>query len=117
MKQIWIPRISGPEVLEIKEAPDPKPGPGEVRVKVAYSGVNFADVMARIGLYPDAPKTPSVVGYEVSGTIEELGEGVSGLRVGQRVLAMTHFGGYASMVCPKAALVMPIPDSLTLEKA
>src|SRR5450759_5843893 len=54
MRQVWIPRLGGPEVLEVREAPDPEPGPGQVRIKVGAAGVNFADTMARIGLYPDA---------------------------------------------------------------
>jgi NADPH:quinone reductase-like Zn-dependent oxidoreductase len=117
MKQIWIPRLGGPEVLEIREAPDPAPEAGEVTIRVAYAGVNFGDVMARIGLYPGAPKLPLVVGFEVSGTIEAVGAGVTGLRAGQRVLALTRLGGYSSVVRAKAALVLPLPDSLGLEKA
>ena len=70
MRQVWITRHGPPDVLQVKEAPDPTPKPGEVRVRVAAAGVNFADTSARIGLYPDAPPPPCVVGYEVSGTIE-----------------------------------------------
>jgi synaptic vesicle membrane protein VAT-1 len=117
MKQVWIPRIGGPEVMETREAADPSPGPGEVKIRVAFSGVNFADVMTRIGLYPDAPKLPLVVGYEVSGTVEATGSGVDNVAVGDRVLAMTHFGGYSSVVCTDKTLVRKIPDSMTLEKA
>ncbi|HEY3886741.1 MAG TPA: alcohol dehydrogenase, partial [Vicinamibacterales bacterium] len=67
MRQMVIARRGGPEVFELREAPDPVPGPGEVRIRVRASGVNFADVLARIGLYPDAPPPPVVVGYEVAG--------------------------------------------------
>jgi NADPH:quinone reductase-like Zn-dependent oxidoreductase len=66
----------------VREAPDPSPGPSEVRFRVEASGINFADVMARQGLYPDAPKIPCVVGYEVAGTIDAVGSGVTGSRVG-----------------------------------
>jgi NADPH:quinone reductase-like Zn-dependent oxidoreductase len=83
---------------------------------VAASGINFADVMARMGLYPDAPKTPCVVGYEVAGTILEVGEGVEGLSPGQRVLAGTRFGGYASQVVVPADAVVPLADRLTFEQ-
>jgi NADPH:quinone reductase-like Zn-dependent oxidoreductase len=87
-----------------------------VRIAVAAAGINFADVMARMGLYADAPKTPCVVGYEVAGTILELGEGVEGLHHGQRVLAGTQFGGYASQVVVPAADVVPLPDRLSFEQ-
>ena len=120
MKQVWIPRTGGPEVLEVREAPDPEPRAGEVRIKVAAAGVNFADVMARMGLYPDAPKLPCVVGYEVSGTVEKLGPGgpgVSSLAVGTRVLALSRFQGYSSHLCLPVAQVTPIPDKLSFEKA
>src|SRR5271165_2683636 len=99
MRQIWITRAGPPEVLHVREAPDPLPHPGEIRIRVEASGVNFADLMARMGVYPDAPKIPCVVGYEVAGTVDKLGEGVTGFHVGQAVLALTHFGGYADVVC------------------
>lgn len=117
MKQVWIPRIGGPEVLEIREAADPEPGPGEVRVRVAASGINFADILARMGLYPDAPKPPTVVGYEVSGEIDRLGPGVDGLAVGDRILATTLLGGYSNAVTVPAQAVFPVPGRLSLEAA
>src|SRR3954469_12709482 len=102
MRAVVITKHGGPQVLQVHERPDPELGPGEVRIAVAAAGINFADVMARMGLYQDAPKTPCVVGYEVAGTILELGEGLQGshpsLTPGQRVLAGTQFGGYASQV-------------------
>jgi NADPH:quinone reductase-like Zn-dependent oxidoreductase len=103
-------------VLQTRERPDPSLGKGEVRIAVAAAGINFADVMARIGIYPDAPKPPCVVGYEVAGTILELGEGVEGLTHGQRVLAGTKFGGYASQVVAAAGDVVPLPEELTFEQ-
>src|SRR5688572_7597154 len=99
MRQIWIARAGGPEVLEVREAPDPEPKAGEVRLRVRAAGINFADLMARIGIYPDAPKIPCVVGYEVSGVVDKLGEGVTAPAVGTRVLALTRFGGYSDVVC------------------
>jgi len=102
--------------LEVQERPDPALGPGEVRIEVAAAGINFADVMARLGLYQDAPDTPCVVGYEVAGTIVELGADVQGLAQGQRVLASTQFGGYASEVCVPAGDVVALPDSLSFEQ-
>lgn len=116
MKQVWIPRTGGPEVLETRQASDPEPGQGQVRIKVAATGVNFADVMARLGLYPDAPPLPTVVGYEVSGTVDKVGPGVD-MAIGTRVLALTRFGGYSSVVTVPAVAALPIPDSLSFEKA
>ena len=75
MRQIWIARKGPPNVLELREADDPEPAAGEVRIRVAYAGINFADLTARMGLYPDAPPIPCVVGYEVSGTVDALGDG------------------------------------------
>src|SRR5271167_2240919 len=102
MRAVVITKHGGPDALKVQERPDAQLGPGEVRIEVAAAGVNFADVMARMGLYPDAPKTPCVVGYEVAGTILELGEGAQGLTPGQRVAASTKFGGYSSQVVVSA---------------
>lgn len=112
MKQIWIPRTGDPSVLEVREAPDPEPGAGQVRVRVDASGVNFADLMARMGLYPDAPPLPAVVGYEVAGVIDAAGEGVSAARVGEPVVAMTRFGGYATRVVVDDGQAITLPPGL-----
>jgi NADPH:quinone reductase-like Zn-dependent oxidoreductase len=116
MRAVLITKHGGPKVLQVQEQPDPQLDPGEVRIEVAACGINFADVMARIGVYPDAPKPPCVVGYEVAGTILELGEGVEGLLPGQRVLASTKFGGYSSQVCVPTTNVIALPDHLTFEQ-
>jgi NADPH:quinone reductase-like Zn-dependent oxidoreductase len=116
MRAVVITKHGGPGVLEVQERPDPSLGPGEVRIAVAGCGVNFADVMARMGLYREAPKPPCVIGYEVAGTILELGEGVEGLNHGQRVVAGTMFGGYASQVCVPVGDVVPLLDRLTFEQ-
>src|SRR6266542_1125276 len=86
MRQVWITRVGPPEVLELREAPDPAPKPGEVQIRVRASGINFADIMARLGLYPDSPKLPAVVGYEVAGEIAAVGDGVT-RAVGEKVFA------------------------------
>ena len=104
-------------MLVVKEAADPEPGPGEVRVRTAAVGVNFADLLARIGLYPDAPKPPCVVGYEVSGTVDAVGAGVASLKVGDRVLALTRFGGYSDTIVAPEVQALPMPPGLTFEKA
>jgi NADPH:quinone reductase-like Zn-dependent oxidoreductase len=118
VRQVWIERKGRAEdAFAIKDAPDPTPGPGEVRVRVTAAGINFADTMARKGLYMDAPPLPCVVGYEVSGTIDALGEGVEGPPAGTRVLAMTRFGGYSSCVCLPADQAVPVPDGVDLTAA
>jgi len=99
MRQIWITRAGPPEVLAVKEAADPEPKAGEVRVRVEASGVNFADILGRMGLYPDLPPIPVVPGYEVSGRVDAAGAGVEQSWIGRDVLAMTRFGGYADTVC------------------
>ena len=116
MRSVWIPKVGAPDVLELREGPDVHAGPGEVRIRVAASGVNFADVMARMGLYPDAPKLPCVVGYEVAGTVDEVGAGVSGFAVGDRVLAFTRFKGYADLVVVPAAQVAALPAGMSFEE-
>jgi NADPH:quinone reductase-like Zn-dependent oxidoreductase len=116
MRVVEISKHGGPEVLKVQERPDPPLGRGEVRIEVAAAGINFADVMARMGIYPDAPKPPCVVGYEVAGTILELGEGVESFTSGQRVIASTMFGGYASQVVVPASDVISLPDELTFEQ-
>jgi NADPH:quinone reductase-like Zn-dependent oxidoreductase len=116
MRAIVITKHGGPGVLQVQEQPDPVLGAGQVRIDVAAAGINFADVMARMGLYQDAPKTPCVVGYEVAGTVLELGDGVEGLTPGQRVFAGTQFGGYASQVIVPVGDVVPLPDGLSFEQ-
>lgn len=116
MRAVVITKHGGPEVLQVQERPDPALGAGQVRIAVAAAGINFADVMARMGLYADAPKTPCVVGYEVAGTVLELGDGVQGLEPGQRVFAGTQFGGYASQVVAGAGDVVALPENLTFEQ-
>ena len=116
MRAVVITKHGGPGVLQVQERPDPELGPGLVRIAVAAAGINFADVMARMGLYADAPKTPCVVGYEVAGTILELGEGAGGFNIGERVFAGTQFGGYASQVVAAAGDVVALPDALTFEQ-
>jgi synaptic vesicle membrane protein VAT-1 len=112
MRQMVIVRHGPPDVLQLREAADPAPAAGEVRIAVRAAGVNFADVLARLGLYPDAPKPPVVVGYEVAGVVDAVGSGVTAFRAGDRVLAMTRFGGYADRVVVPAAFVFAIPDGL-----
>lgn len=112
MRQVLVTRYGGPEVLKIVDARDPQPAADEVRIAVRASGVNFADVMARVGLYPDAPRLPFVLGYEVAGLIDSVGDAALTSRLGQRVLALTKFGGYSSSVVVPARHALPIPRCL-----
>ena len=113
MRQAVIPRHGGPDVFELREGPDPVPGEGEVRIRVRAAGINFADILARIGLYPDAPKPPLVVGYEVAGVVEATGPGVTVHHEGDRVVALTRFGGYADCVVVPATQAYRFPDRLS----
>ena len=117
MRQVWIPRTGTPDVLEVRTAPDPQPGQGEIRIRVKATGINFADVLARMGLYPDAPKLPCVVGYEVAGDVDAVGPGVTEFQVGDRVVSLTRFGGYSDVVVVPATLAAVLPAALTYETA
>jgi NADPH:quinone reductase-like Zn-dependent oxidoreductase len=117
MRAVVITKHGPPEVLQVQERPAPeRPMGDQVAIEVAAAGINFADTMARVGLYPDAPKPPCVVGYEVAGTVLAVGPGVEGLTPGQRVMAGVRFGGYAEQVVAKAADVIPLPDALSFEQ-
>ncbi len=117
MRRIWIKREGGTGVLELRDSPVPQPGAGEVRIRVAAAGVNFADIMMKRGLYPDAPKLPAVPGYEVSGVVEAVGAGVAPDLLDGRVLAMCRFGGYSEQVCVDARAVHRLPVGLDLQTA
>src|SRR4249919_2169736 len=116
MRAVVIARHGPPEVLEVQERPDPAVGSGEVRIAVKAAGINFADTLARIGLYPDAPKLPCVVGYEVAGEIESVGEGVDSHQVGDRVVAGTRFNGQAELVTVPADQALALPKELSFEE-
>jgi NADPH:quinone reductase-like Zn-dependent oxidoreductase len=107
MRSLVITEHGPPEVLRVQERPDPEPAPGEVMVRVRAAGINFADLMARAGLYPDAPKPPCVVGYEFAGELE----GAAGdLPAGTRVMGGCRFGGYSERVAALPQNLIPLPD-------
>jgi len=113
MKSIYLVRYgSSDQAFEIREEEDPFPREGEVTLRVEASGLNFADVLARLGLYQDAPKIPCVLGYEVVGRIDRVGSGVERVRAGDRVTAFTRFGGYASHVVVDSRAVVSIPEDM-----
>ena len=116
MRQIWIMKAGAPEVLTLKEAPDPAPRSGELRIRVEASGVNFADILGRMGIYPDLPALPVVVGYEVGGRVDAVGDGVDAAWLGRDVFAMTRFGGYADVVCVPENQVFARPPGMSAEQ-
>jgi NADPH:quinone reductase-like Zn-dependent oxidoreductase len=117
MRAVWITRRGGPEVLEVRSTPDPSPGPRQVRIRVHAAGLNFAEVMARQGLYPDAPRPPCVVGYEVAGVVDATGPGVERPAIGARVLALVRFGGHADTVIAPAEAARELPEGARFEEA
>jgi NADPH:quinone reductase-like Zn-dependent oxidoreductase len=117
VRQIVTTRTGGVEVLKVQEKPDPKPGPGEVVIRVRAAGLNFADILSRQGLYPDSPPKPCVMGYEVSGVVETVGEEVNSSFVGKSVAALTRFGGQSDQVVVKATQLFEKTEKLTFEQA
>ncbi|MFF4362268.1 zinc-binding alcohol dehydrogenase family protein [Streptomyces sp. NPDC001604] len=116
MRAVEFQEYGGPEVLKVVEAEVPEPGPGQVSLDVAYTGVNFADLKARGEGYR-VPQLPFVPGLEASGRIRALGEGVTGLSVGQEVTALTEGGAYADVVLANASTVFPVPAGVSLRTA
>src|SRR5919197_6286836 len=114
MKRVVVDHYGGPEVLRVVEdADDPRPGPGEVRVRVLAAGVSFTDSQLRAGTYiPGGPKPPFTPGYELVGVVEELGAGCSRLRVGDRIGALTVWGADADRVCVPEASAVEVPEDL-----
>jgi NADPH:quinone reductase-like Zn-dependent oxidoreductase len=120
VKHISIAKAGGFDRLRYVDAPDPKLGAGEVRVEVRAAGVNFADVVIRLGLYESAKKYvgwPITPGFEVAGVVAELGEGVTDLEVGERVFGVTRFGGYTSQICVPRGQLLRMPASLSFAQA
>src|SRR3954447_9739378 len=116
MRALVIPETGPPDVLRVEDRPEPNVGPGEVRVHVKAAGINFADLMARQGLYPDAPKLPAVVGYEFAGDIESMGDGVDKVKPGDRVCGGCRFGGYAELVVTRQDNLIPLSDDMSYEE-
>jgi synaptic vesicle membrane protein VAT-1 len=113
MTEIRITRFGGPEVLRAVETPSPVLQPGHVRIRVSAAGINFADIQMRMGLYPEAPKLPFAPGFEVAGVISEVAPDVSAFRAGERVLAPTRFGGYATEIVLPVVQVRRTPRKLS----
>ena len=116
MRAIAVTTFGGPEVLQFTEVPEPQPGPGQIVIRVAYAGVNFAEIMGRRGDY-HASTLPFVPGLEVSGHIHALGDGVQGLIIGQPVAAFTVSGGYAEYVTASALMTYPLAETIDIRTA
>src|SRR6266508_5351743 len=112
MKRVVVDHYGGPEVLRVVEEDDPRPDPGEVRVRVLAAGVSFTDALLREGTYLNGPKPPFTPGYELVGVVEELGPGCSRLRVGNRIGALTVWGADAEHVCVPEANAVEVPEDL-----
>jgi NADPH:quinone reductase-like Zn-dependent oxidoreductase len=112
MKRVVVDHFGGPEVLKVAEADVPRPGPGEVRVRVLAAGVSFTDAQLRAGTYLGVPKPPFTPGYELVGIVEELGPGCSRLREGDRIAALTVWGADAERVCVPEANAVEVPEDL-----
>ena len=116
MRAVVLTKHGGPEVLRVLDRPDPKVGAGDVRIAVKAAGINFADTLARTGLYPDAPKPPCVLGYEVTGLVESVGAGVTSVQPGDRVVAGSKFNGQAELVSVPENAVYKLPDHVSFEE-
>ena len=117
MKAIVIARHGPPEVLKLSELPEPEVRTGEILVGVRAAGINFADLLARLGLYPEAPRPPFTPGLEVSGEIERVGQEVKGFGEGQRVMAVVKSGGYAEKISVPASDAVHVPEGMDLHQA
>src|SRR6186713_2589884 len=109
MQKVVVHRPGGADRLVIEDAPDPRPQPGEVCVTVSAIGVNFADLVVRMGLYKSAREFvgwPITPGFEIAGTVASVGSGVTAYAPGDRVLGVTRFGGYATCICLPEAQVL-----------
>ncbi|UCD37184.1 MAG: zinc-binding dehydrogenase [Fidelibacterota bacterium] len=113
--QVQISRHGGPKVLRMAEVSPPDLRQDEVLVRTHFAGINFADIMARLGLYPGAPGLPTVPGYEVSGEVMEAGSEVTVISPGQHVFGLTRFGGYSSQVAVPQGQVRPVPEGISME--
>ena len=116
-REVVIAKTGAAETLSLREGNDRAPGADEIAIDVAYSGINFADIMMRLGMYPDAPKRPFVPGYEVSGIVRAIGSNVRDFAVGDRVMAGCYFGGYAARVTIPASQAFKVPAGIELDEA
>jgi NADPH2:quinone reductase len=117
MYAIRFHQTGGPDVLTRDDVPTPEPGPGEVLIRVAVAGVNYADLLQRQGAYPIPGGLPAIPGFEVAGTVVAHGPGVSAPPIGARVVSGLQGGGYAEYIATPAAVAIPIPNTLGFAEA
>jgi NADPH:quinone reductase len=117
MRAVLTDGFGGPEVLCLGEVPRPKPGPGQVLIRVAATSVNRADLQQRAGNYPPPPGESEILGLEVAGVIAEQGAGVTGWQIGERVMTLVGGGGYAEYALAPASTLLRVPDELDLVQA
>jgi len=116
MKSVIVTRFGGPEVMEVRDVPAPVPKAGEVGIAVKTAGVNYADIMQRVGLYPNGPQPPYGAGFEVAGVVDQVGEGAGPWKPGDEVMAFCE-AGYSEYVVTPDTQVMPKPAGLDLHQA
>jgi NADPH2:quinone reductase len=116
VKAVLLTRHGGPEVLRVTDVPIPEPKAGEVRVRVEFIGINFAEILSRRGVYSWAPRLPYILGMEASGTVDAVGEGVAGIAVGDAVIVGTQYGTYAEFICVPAERALPAPQWLSMKE-
>ena len=110
---VMLTKKGGPEVLEVVDLPVEAPGPGQLRVRVRAAGVGSTDLIMMAGRYLYAPKIPFVPGYEVAGVVDAIGAGVTGFQVGERVAALTVYGGFAELLVREVEHFLPIPERVS----
>jgi NADPH:quinone reductase-like Zn-dependent oxidoreductase len=112
-RAVMLTKAGGPEVLQIVELPVEAPGPGQLRVRVRAAGVGSTDLVILAGKYRFAPKMPFVPGYEIAGEVDAIGAGITGFEVGDRVAALTVYGGFGELIVRGAEHFLPIPDAVS----
>ena len=117
MKSIILSKYGAPEVLKVKELRDPEPLENQIRVEVHYAGINFAEIMARMKLYPGGPKPGEILGGEISGIVNKIGKNIKGIKIGDKVMGLTLNGSYSSQTCLDLNSIIPIPENFQLDEA
>ena len=116
MKQIIIKKYGAPNVLDVVENENPNPSPNQILIRNQFSGVNFSEIMARMGLYPGAPKPPTTLGSEACGIIESVGNNVTNYKPGDKVMFLTRYNSYSTHICIDQEQAISLPEKFTFEQ-